>query len=151
MRWPYSWRMGNQWSATTSGGSVSNAAAQGTKCSEVSMSSLEGVTPDPNSRRLPFTCRAQLWSAVKVLYLFGRRSSFTPVGKAASCRGVLFSPSLACFLEGDGCGLQSSRCHFRLRINALLSEEELEGSWLGRSSSEMTIVAMSSGSSFKGV
>ena len=85
MRWPCSWRMGNQWSTTTSGGSGSDPAAQGTKCTEVLMSFLEGVAPAFNPRRLPLTHWTQWWSIVKVSYLFGRRSaSFTPLGRATS-------------------------------------------------------------------
>ena len=126
MRQSCSQMMGNQWSATTSGGSGSNAAAQGMKCSKVSMSFLEGVAPASNPRRLPLTHWTQSWSIVKVSYLFGRRSSsFTPVGRAASHRGMLFSSSLvARFLEGDGCRFQSSRCHFWLWTHSLLGVEE---------------------------
>ena len=125
-RRPCSQRMGNQWSTTTSGGSGSDAAAQGKKCSEVSMSSLEGMAPVSNPRRLPLTNWTQLWSIAKVSYLFGRRSSsFTPVGRAASHRGMLFSSSLVVrFLEGDECGLRSSRCHFQLLTHSLLGVEE---------------------------
>ena len=47
--------MGNQWSVTTSGGSGSDAAARGMKCSKVLMSFLEGVAPAFNPRRLPLT------------------------------------------------------------------------------------------------
>ena len=66
------------------------------------MSFLEGVAPVSNPRRLPLTHWTQSWSIVKVSYLFGRRSSsFTPVGRATSLRGVLFSSSLvAHFLGG---------------------------------------------------
>ena len=126
MRSPCSQRMGNQWSATTLSGSGSNTAAQGTKHSEVLMSFLESMAPAYNPRRLPLTCWAQSWSIVKVLYLFGRRSpSFTPVGRAASHRGMLFSSSLVGrFLEGNGCGFQSSRCHFWLWTHSLLGVEE---------------------------
>ena len=126
MRMPCSQRMGNQWPTTTSGGSGSDAAARGTKCSEVSMYFLEVVAPAFNPRRLPLTRWTQLWSIVKVSYLFGRRSSsFTTVGRAASRRGVLFSSSLvAHFLEGDRCGLQSSRCCFQLWTHSLLGVEE---------------------------
>ena len=103
-----------------------NAAAQGTKCSKVSMSFLEGVAPVSNPRRLPLTHWTQSWSIVKVSYLFGRRSSsFTPVGRAASCQGMFFSSSLvAHFLEGDGCGFGSSRCCFQLWTHSLLGVEE---------------------------
>ena len=126
MKRPCSQRMGNQWSATTSGGSNSNAAARGMKHSKVSMSFLEGVAPVSNPRILPLTCWTQSWSIVKVSYLFGRRSSsFTPVGRTTSCQGMLFSSSLvAHFLEGDGCRLQSSRCHFQLWTHLLLGVEE---------------------------
>ena len=85
-RRPSSWRMGNQWSVITSGGSDSHAAAQGTNRSEVLMSSLEGVVPASNPRRLHLTQCTQLLSAARVSYLFGRMSSiFTPLGRAASC------------------------------------------------------------------
>ena len=126
MRRPCSQRMGNQWSTITSGGSGSDTAAQGMKHSEVSMSFWEGVAPVSNPRRLPLTHWTQSRSIVKVSYLFGRRSSsFTPVGRAASCQGMLFSSSLvACFFGGDGCGLQSSRCCFWLWTCSLLGVEE---------------------------
>ena len=67
------------------------------------MSFLEGTAPVSNPRRLPLTRWTQSWSIAKVSYLFGRRSSsFTPVGRAASHQGVLFSSSLvARFLGGD--------------------------------------------------
>ena len=97
---------GNQWSAITSGGSGSDAAARGTKRSEVLMSFLEGVAPVSKPRRLHLTQWTQSWSIVKVSYLFGSRSSFAPVGRAASRWGVLFSsPLVARFLGGDRCGL----------------------------------------------
>ena len=145
--------MGNQWSIITSGGSASDAAALGMKHSEVSMSFLEGVAPVSNPRRLPLTCWTKSWSIVKVSYLFGRRSSsFTPVGRAPSHWGVLFSSSLvARFLGGDGCGLRSSRCYFRLWASSLLGVEEPSGSWMEISSSpEMTISVMSSCSDSEG-
>ena len=87
----------------TSGGSGSCAAAQGVKCFKVLMSSLEGVAPVSNPRRLHHTWCTQLLSVVKVSYLFGRRSStFTPVGRAASCWSILFSsPLIAHFFGGD--------------------------------------------------
>ena len=85
-RRPSSWRMGNQWSVITSGGSDSQAAAQGMNCSEVLMSSLEGIVPASNPMRLHLTWCTHLLSAVRVSYLFGRMSSiFTPLGRAASC------------------------------------------------------------------
>ena len=99
------------------------------KHSKVLMSSLEGVTPVSNPRRLHLTCCTQLLSKVKVSYLSGRMSSsFAPVGRAASRWGVLFSPLVAHFLGGDRCGLQSSRCHFQLWAGPLLGVEELWGS-----------------------
>ena len=111
--------MGNQWSTITLGGSDSDAAGQGMKCSEVSMSFLEGAAPTSKPRRLHLTCWTQSRSIVKVLYLFGRRSSsFTPVGRATSRRGMLFSSLVACFLGGDGCGLRSSRCCFWLQFTS---------------------------------
>ena len=113
----------------------SHAAAQGTKCSEVSMSSLEGVVPVSNPRRLHLTQCTQLLSAAKVSYLFGRRSStFTPVGRAASHWGMLFSPPLiACFFGGDGRGLQSSMDCFWLWAGSLLGVEAAQGSLMVRS------------------
>ena len=148
-------RMGNQWSAITSGGSDSDTAAQGTKRSKVSMSFLEGTAPTSKPRRLHFTCWTQSWSIGKVSYLYGRRSSsFTPVGRAASRWGVLFSsPLVAHFLGGDGCGLQSSRCHFWLWAHSLLGVEEPGGSSMvisPSSSSEITISVISGWSGSKG-
>ena len=124
------------------------------KHSEVSMSSLEGVAPVSNPRRLHLTCCAQSLSIAKVSYLFGRRSSsFTPVGRATSHQGVLFSsPLVAHFLGGDGCGLQSSRCHFWLWAGPLLGVEEPRGSPMVislSSPSKMTISAISSKSGSK--
>ena len=58
-RRPSSQRIGSQWSVITSGRSNSGAAAQGTKCSEVSISFLEGVVPASNSRRLHLMCWTQ--------------------------------------------------------------------------------------------
>ena len=118
--------MGNQWSVITSGGSDSDAAAQGMKHSEVSMSSLEGVASVSKPRRLHLTHCTQPLSRVKVSYLFGRRSySFALVGRAASHRGMLFSsPLVARFLGGDGCGIQSSRYCFQLLASSLLGVEE---------------------------
>ena len=125
------------------------------KHSEVSMSSLEGMAPVSNPRRLHLTHCTQSWSIVKVSYLFGRRSSsFTPVGRAASHRGMLFSsPLVAHFLGGDGCGLQSSRCCFQLWAGPLLGAEEPWGSSMVislSSPSEMTISAISGWSGSKG-
>ena len=55
-RRPSSQRIGSQWSVITSGKSDSNAAAWGTKCSEVSMSFLKGVVSASNPRWLHLTC-----------------------------------------------------------------------------------------------
>ena len=139
----------------TSGGSDSHAAAQCTKCSEVLMSSLEGIVPVSNPRRLHLTWCTQLLSTAKVSYLFGRRSStFTPVGRAASRWGVLFSPPLiAHFFGGDGHGLQSSRDCFWLWAGSLLGVEAAWGSSMVRSlssSSEMMISAICSRSGSEG-
>ena len=114
----------------TSGSSDSDAAVQGMKHSMVSMSSLEGVVPVSHPRRLHLIWCAQLLSAVKVSYLFGRRSSsFTPVGRVTSLWGMLFSsPLVACFLGGDRCRLRSSRCCFQLWAGSLLGVEEPLGS-----------------------
>ena len=109
-RRPSSWRIGSQWSVITSGKSDSDAAARGTKHSEVSMSFLEGVVPASNPRRLHLMHWTQPLSAAKVSYLFGRMSSsITPLGRAASRGGVLLSSSsVARFFGGDVCGLWSS-------------------------------------------
>ena len=65
-RRPSSQRIGSQWSVITSGRSNSDAAAQGTKRSEVSMSFLEGVVPASNPRRLHLMCWTQSLSEAKV-------------------------------------------------------------------------------------
>ena len=90
------------------------------------MSSLEGMDPVSNPKRLHLTHCSQSLSMVKVSYLLGRRSfSFAPVGRAASHQGMLFSsPLVARFLGGDGHGLRSSRGHFQLRASPLLGVEE---------------------------
>ena len=78
-------RIGSQWSVITSERSDSDAAAQGTKWPEVSMSFLEGMVPASNPRRLHLMCWTQSLSEVKVSYLFGRMSSsITPPGRTAS-------------------------------------------------------------------
>ena len=71
-RRPSSQRIGSQWSVIKSGKSNSNAAAQGTKSSEVSMSSLDGVVPASNPRRLHLMHLTQLLSAVKVSIPLGK-------------------------------------------------------------------------------
>ena len=125
--------MGNQGYTTTSGGSGSNTAAQGTKHSEVSMSFLEDVAPAFNPRRLPLTHWTQSWSIVKVSYLFGRRSSsFTPDppldigGLPAAMQGQASGPSSRREVEGASPrgGFLSSRCHFQLWTHSLLGVEE---------------------------
>ena len=155
-RRPSSWRMGNQWSAITSGGPDSQAAAQGMNHSEVLMSSLESVVPASNSRRLHLTLCAQSLSAARVSYLLGRMSSiFTPLGRAASCSGMLSSSScVARFLGGDGCAPWSCGLHFRCWAGSLLSVEAASGCGTSMvmspsSLSEMTTSAMSSGSGLK--
>ena len=115
------------------------------------MSSLEGVVPASNPRRLHLTRWTQLLSAVKVSYLLGRMSSFfTPLGRAPSHGGVLFSSSpVACFFEGDVRGLLSSRGHFWLRTGSLFGVEAAWGTSMVRSissSSEMMTPATPSGS-----
>ena len=55
VRRPSSWRIGNQWSVMISGGSVSQAAAHGVNRLEELMSSLDGVVPVSNPRRLHLT------------------------------------------------------------------------------------------------
>ena len=96
-------------------------------------------------------CWTQPLSAVKVSYLLGRMSSFfTPLGRAASRGGMLLSSSsVACFFEGDGCGLLSSRGHFWLKTGSLFGVEAAWGTSMVRSmssSSEMMTPATSSGS-----
>ena len=87
-------RIGSQWSVITSGRSDSDAATQGTKWPEVSMSLLEGVVPASNPRRLHLMCWTQSLSEVKVSYLLGRMSSsVTPLGRTAS-RGGRIPPFL---------------------------------------------------------
>ena len=80
-------RIGSQWSVITSGRSNLDAAAQGTKQSEVSMSFLEGMVPASNPRKLHLTHWTQSLSEVKVSYLLGRMSSsVTPLGRTASLK-----------------------------------------------------------------
>ena len=55
VRRPASWRIGNQWSVMISGGSVSQAAAHGVNRLKELMSSLDGVVPVSNPRRLHLT------------------------------------------------------------------------------------------------
>ena len=102
-RRPSSQRTGSQWSVITSGGYDSDAAAWGTKQSEVSMSFLEGVVPASNPRRLHLMCWTQSLSEAKVSYLLGRMpSSVTPLGRTASRGGMLrSSSSVTLFFGGD--------------------------------------------------
>ena len=97
----------------------------GVKRFEVSMSSLEGVVPVSNPRRLHCTWCTQLLSAAKVSYLFGRRSStYAPVGRAASSWSVLFSsPLVAHSFGGDGHRLWSSGLRFQHWAGSLLGVE----------------------------
>ena len=113
-RRPSSLRIGSQWSVITSSRSDSDATAQGTKWSEVSMSFLEDMVPASNPRRLHLMCWTQSLSEVMVSYLLGRMSSsVTPLGRTASWRGVLLSSSsVAHFFGGDEHGLLSSKGHF---------------------------------------
>ena len=136
-RRPSSQRIGSQWSVITSGKSESDAAAQGAKHSEVSMSFLEGVVPASNPRRLYLIHWTQPLSAAKVSYLLGRMSSsVTPLGRAASRGGVLLSSSsVACFFGGDVWGLRSSSGHFWLRAGSLFGIEAALGISMGRSAS----------------
>ena len=55
VRRPSSWRIGNQCSVMISGGSVSQAMARGVNHLEELMSSLDGVVPVSNPRRLHLT------------------------------------------------------------------------------------------------
>ena len=150
-RRPSSRRIGSQWSVITSGKSDFDAAAQGTNCSEVSMSFLESVVPASNPRRLHLMRWTQLLSAAKVSYLLGRMSSsVTPLGRAASQGGMLLSSSsVAHFFGGDMHGLQSSSGHFWLKAGSLFGIEAAWGISMGRSassSSDITTTATSSGS-----
>ena len=143
-RRPSSQRMGSQWLVITSGKSDSDAAARGTKRSEVSMSFLEGVVPASNPRRLHLMCWTQPLSAAKVSYLLGRMSSsVTPLGRAAYRGGMLLSSSsVACFFGGDVHGLRSSS-------GSLFGIEAAWGISMGRSassSSDIMTAATSSGS-----
>ena len=149
-RRPSSWRIGSQWLIITSGRSDSDAAAQGTKCSEVSMSFLEGVVPASNPRRLHLMCWTQSLSAAKVSYLLGRMSSsVTPLGRTTLQGGVLLSSSsVARFFGGDERGLLSSKGHFWFQTGSLFGVEAAWGISMGRSassSSDMTTAATSSG------
>ena len=143
--------IGSQWLVITSGKSDSDAAAQGTKCSEVLMSFLEGVVPASNPKRLHLTRWTQPLSAAKVSYLLGSMSSsITPLGRAASRGDVLLSSSsVAHFFGGDMCGLWSSSSHFWLRAGSLFGVEAAWGISMGRSassSSDIMTAATSSGS-----
>ena len=150
-RRPSSWSIGSQCSIITSGRSSSDTAAQGMKCSKVSMSSREGMVPASKPRRLHLTHWTQLVSAIRVTYLLGRMSSFiTPLGRAASQRGVLpSSSSVAYFFGGDMHELQSSSGHCLLRAGSLFGVEAAWGIMMGKtasSSSNMMTAATSSGS-----
>ena len=150
-RRPSTLRIGSQWSVITSGRSDSDAAARGTKWSEVSMSFLEGVVPASNPRRLHLTCWTQMLSEVKVSYLLGRMSSsITPLGRTASQGGVLpSSSSVARFFGGDERGLLSSKGHFWFQAGSTFGIETAWGISMGRSvssSSDMTTAVTSSGS-----
>ena len=52
---PSSWRISNQWSVMISGGPFSQAVAHGVNCLEELMSSLDGIVPVSNPRRLHLT------------------------------------------------------------------------------------------------
>ena len=150
-RRPSSLRIGSQWSVITSGRSDSDATAQGTKQSEVSMSFLQGMVPASNPRRLHLMCWTQSLSEVKVSYLLGRMSSsVTPLGRTASRGGMLLSSSsVACFFGGDEHGLLSSKGHFWFQAGSPFGIEAAWGISMGRSassSSNMTTAATSSGS-----
>ena len=150
-RRPSSQRIGSQWLVITSGKSNFDAATRGTKCSEASMSSLEGVVPASNPRRLHLTHWTQPLSAAKVSYLLGSMSSFfTPRGRATSHGGMLLSSSsVARFFGGDERGLLSSKGHFWLMTSSLMGIEAAWGISMVRSmssSSEMMTPTTSSGS-----
>ena len=150
-RRPSSQRIGSQWPVITSGKSDSNAAAWGTKCSEISMSFLKGVVPASNPRRLHLTCWTQSLSAAKVSYLLGSMSSFvTPCGRTPSWGGMLLSSSsVSRFFGGNEQGLLSSEDHFWLKTASLIGVEAAWGTSIVTSmssSSEMMTPATSSGS-----
>ena len=150
-RRPSALRIGSQWSVITSGRSDSDAAARGTKRSEVSMSFLEGMVPASNPRRLHLMHWTQLLSEVKVSYLLGRMSSsVTPQGRTASWGGVLLSSSsVAHFFGGNERGLLSSKGRFWFQAGSTLGVEAAWGISMGRSvslSSDITTAATSSGS-----
>ena len=150
-RRPSSQRMGSQWSVITSGKSDSDAAAQGTKHSEVLISFLEGVVPASNPRRLHLMHWTQSVSAAKVSYLLGRMSSsVTPLGRAVSRAGVILSSSsVARFFGGGMHELRSSSGHFWLKTGSLFGIEAAWGISMGRSassSSNIMTAATSSGS-----
>ena len=112
------------------------------KHSKVLMSSLEGVVPVSNPRRLHLMHWTQPLSAVKVSYLLGKMSSsFTPLGRAASRGGMRLSfSSVAHLFEGDGHGLLSSKGCFELKTRSLFGVEAAWGTSMVRSmssSSEM--------------
>ena len=149
-RRPSSLRIGSQWLVITSGRSDSDAATQGTKWSEVSMSFLEGVVPASNPRRLHLMRWTQSLSEAKVSYLLGRMSSVTPLSRTASWGGMLLSSSsVTLFFGGDECGLLSSKGRFWFQTGSLFGVEATWGISMGRStssSSNMTTAATSSGS-----
>ena len=150
-RRPSSRRIGSQWLVITSGRSDSDAAARGTKHSEVSMSFLEGVVPASNPRRLHLTRWTQSLSAAKVSYLLGRMSSpVTPLGRTASRGGMLLSCSSAArFFGDDECGLLFSKGRSWLQTGSLFGVEAAWDISMGRSassSSDITTAATSSGS-----
>ena len=154
-RRPSSQRIGSQWSVITSGKSDSDAATRGMKHSEVPMSSLEGVVPASNPRRLHLMHWTRPLSAAKVSYLLGRMSSsFTPQGRAASHGGVLLSSSsVARFFGGDERGLWSSKGRFWLMTSSLMGIEAAWGTSMVRSmssSSEMMTPATSGSGSERG-
>ena len=118
-------RIGSQCSVITSGRSDLDAAAQGTKWLEVSMSLLEGVVPASNPRRLHLMHWTQSLSEVKISYLLGRMSSsVTPLGRTVSRGGGLSSfSSVARFFGGDERGLLSSKGHFWPQAGSTFSVE----------------------------
>ena len=149
-RRPSSWRTGGQWSVITSGRSDSDAAAQGMKHSEVSMSFLEGVVPAFNPRRLNLMCWIQQLLAAKVSNVLGRMSSsVTPLGRTTARGSVLLSSSsLARFFGGDVCRLPSSSGHFWLRPGSHFGIEVAWGISIERSASspsDIMTAATSSG------
>ena len=146
-------RIGSQWSVITSGRSNSDAAAQGTKCSEVSMSFLVGVVPAFNPRRLYLMCWTESLSEAKVSYLLGRMSSSVTTLARTTYQGgmLLSSSSVALFFEGNEHGLLSSKGCFWLQTGSLFGVEAAWGISMGRSASSSSNITTAATSSRSGL